>query len=117
MRKQRSVTMQNETIETDIAEAENVETSATKTVAADSTTKPTSKARRKRSKAAGNAHNAARGIAPLVYSIPETCSAIGISERTYYNLPELERPKKIVLGDRVLHPVECVNEWLRARAK
>src|SRR2546423_8699349 len=81
---------------------------------ADIKTKPK---RRKRSKAAGHAHNAARGIAPLVYSIAETCAAIGISERTYYNLPENERPKKLMIGDRVLHPVEDIAEWLRARAK
>jgi hypothetical protein len=116
MRKQRSImntTTQNQTVETSIAETENVEA---KTVAADNKIKPTSKARRKRSKAAGHAHNAARGIAPLVYSIAETCAAIGISERTYYNLAENERPKKIALGDRVLHPVEAIAEWLRARA-
>lgn len=97
--------------QTNVAETGNVEA---KTGAADNETKPT---RRKRSKAAGYAHNAARGIAPLVYSIPETCAAIGISERTYYNTPEAERPKKIKIGDRVLHPVECINEFLRARAK
>jgi hypothetical protein len=101
------------TTENSITETENVETNV---AAAADTTKPTSK-RRKRSKAAGQAHNAARGIAPLMYSIPETCAAIGISERSYYNLPENERPKKVEIGDRVLHPLECINEWLRARAK
>jgi hypothetical protein len=109
-----NTTTQNQTVENNNAETENVET---KTVAADNKTKPTSKARRKRSKAAGQAHNAARGIAPLVYSIPETCAAMGISERTYYNMPVHERPKKVEVGDRVLHPVECINEWLRAQAK
>jgi hypothetical protein len=101
--------MQNE-IQTSITETENFET---KPVAADMKTKPT---RPKRSKAAGQAHNAARGIAPLVYSIPETCAAIGISERTYYNMSEAERPPKVQFGARVLHPVQAVNAWLLDRA-
>src|SRR5690349_17561501 len=102
-----TTTMQDQTVETNIVET---------TVAADNKPKPTPK-RRRRSKAAGRAHNAALGITPLVYSIAETCAAIGISERTYYNMPESERPKKIEIGDRVLHPVEAIQEWLRARAK
>jgi hypothetical protein len=95
--------------QTNVAETGNVEA---KTGAADNETKPT---RRKRSKAAGYAHNAARGIAPMTYSITETCAAIGISERAYYKMPENERPPKVQFGARVLHPVEGVKRWLIER--
>ena len=105
----------NHIIETDAVEANSTET-ATEPKPTANKKKP-KYARRTRNKATAHAHNAARGIQRIGLSIPETCAALGFSERSYYNLAESERPKKIKVGRRVLHSAEAIAEWLREREK
>jgi excisionase family DNA binding protein len=52
----------------------------------------------------------------LAFSISEFCAAIGISRTTYYELPEVERPRTMPVGPkRVLISRKAVDEWIAAR--